>query len=861
VKLVGQIIIKLAITPPIILNLDSNFSQSFYPTMGPAKKDLFDDNASSSSDSSSSSDDSSSSDSSSTTPTKKKNITSITKKNENSNNADDGGEDEDLRLTVNKKFATKYQNRKEREELIQIRQRKGGDDGRGGGGDSSESDSSDEEEDEVGELFTPSVNVQFLKTIKALRKKDDKIYDPNTQFFDNNVADDDNKNDGDDEDESKTEKKQKPKRYKDVVREQILEQMEDEENEGGKNKTNMNVDVSDDHRSKLGYDEQQNKLRKAFLTESSGKDEKADGESDDDDDEWMVVKKKAPEQDLNQLEKEATEQLKEIEDLSNNNSNKKKGDNTFKDPRGEVEDGEKFLLDFIQNKKWIDKNDLDRGRYDDKFENENNESGDESSLDDVDRADDYESQYNFRFEQATQGATTNSGANLSVQTYARGQTMNTVRRTDTTRKDKREARKERKVAERKAKEEQLKRLKNAKKQEMNQKLSKVKSVIGGIEENAIDEAQIMQMLEGDYDPEKFEKAMEEAYGDEFYQKEDNEWKTDVDVRETLKGDDEGEDLVGQDDVNGGMYDNVQEEGEGEVNENAMEEEEEYYDESAEWDDNNNDAYDGSHDETKLEKKLKTKMQDELYKLDYEDIVAGMPTRFKYRQVESNDYGLTTQEILFARDTTLKQFVSLKKMAPYNEQDEFNAGSKKRRKFREMLKKDLEADQPAPKEESQEDDAKNSGEAAAEEVEEPKKKRRRLKKGKKRSKDDTLVPTSTELSEKSEVTKADAKSSLNDDEVGNSKETKKRRRKKSGKKADKDTNDEGIVEKLDSNHKEADENKNKVTESGDWKGNSESVPDCEEEKQKKKKKKKKKDKNGTKGSVAGMSKSRLASYGL
>merc|ERR1712166_1552425 len=476
------------------------------------------------------------------------------------------------------------------------------------------------------------------------------------------------------------------------------------ENEGGNKKTNTNVDMSDDHRSKLGYDEQQNKLRKAFLTGSS---EKTDGGKSDEDDEWMVVKKKVPEQDLNQLEKEASEELKEIEDLSKNNSNKKKGDNTFKDPRGEVEDGEKFLLDFIQNKKWIDTNHIDRGRYDDKYENEN-ESGDESSLDDVDRADDYESQYNFRFEQATQGATTNPGANLSVQTYARGQTMNTVRRTDTTRKDKREARKERKVTERKAKEEQLKRLKNAKKSEMNQKLSKVKSVIGGIEENAIDEAQIMKMLEGDYDPEKFEKAMEEAYGDEFYQKEDNEWKTDVDVRGTLKGDDDGENLVGQDDVNGGMYDNVQEEGEGEVNENAMEEEE-YYDESAEWDDNNDDAYDGSHDETKLEKKLKTKMQDELYKLDYEDIVAGMPTRFKYRQVESNDYGLTTQEILYARDTTLKQFVSLKKMAPYNEQDEFNAGSKKRRKFREMLKKDLEADQPPPKEESLEDDAENNGE--------------------------------------------------------------------------------------------------------------------------------------------------------
>merc|ERR1712166_1064539 len=199
---------------------------------------------------------------------------------------------------------------------------------------------------------------------------------------------------------------------------------------------------------------------------------------------------------------------------------------------------------------------------------------------------------------------------------------------------------------------------------------------------------------------------------------------------------------------------------------------------------------------------------------------------------------------------------------YNEQDEFNAGSKKRRKFREMLKKDLEADQPPPKEESLEDDAENNGEAAAEEVEEPKKKRRRLKKGKKRSKDDTLVPTSTDLTEKSEATKVDTNSNLND-EVDKSKETKKRR-KKSGKKgstADKDTNEEGIVEKLDSNHKEADENKNKVTESDDWKGNVESTPACEEEKQKKKKKKKKKDKNNTKGSVAGMSKSRLASYGL
>ena len=69
------------------------------------------------------------------------------------------------------------------------------------------------------------------------------------------------------------------------------------------------------------------------------------------------------------------------------------------------------------------------------------------------------------------------------------------------------------------------------------------------------------------------------------------------------------------------------------------------------------------------------MLDELYKLDYEHIIAGMPTRFKYRKVEPNNYGLSTEEILFARDTTLKNYVSLKKMAPYREGGEHHVQSK------------------------------------------------------------------------------------------------------------------------------------------------------------------------------------------
>ena len=94
---------------------------------------------------------------------------------------------------------------------------------------------------------------------------------------------------------------------------------------------------------------------------------------------------------------------------------------------------------------------------------------------------------------------------------------------------------------------------------------------------------------------------------------------------------------------------------------------------------------------------------------------------KYREVEKNRYGLTSDEILFSRDTSLRQFVSLNRMAPYNEDGEYVPGWKKRRRFREMAKDEIdeEKEKHMPK--------ASKGET---ETEEPKKKRRRQKKGKK-----------------------------------------------------------------------------------------------------------------------------------
>ena len=81
------------------------------------------------------------------------------------------------------------------------------------------------------------------------------------------------------------------------------------------------------------------------------------------------------------------------------------------------------------------------------------------------------------------------------------------------------------------------------------------------------------------------------------------------------------------------------------------------------------------------------IEEELYELDYEDLVAGIPTRFKYKQVNPEGFGLSAEDILLADDDDLNKYVSLKKLATYREALDVNAGKldKKRKRLRVLLR--------------------------------------------------------------------------------------------------------------------------------------------------------------------------------
>lgn len=375
-----------------------------------------------------------------------------------------GDEGNNVRLKVNEKFAGRFERAERVKDLHRAKELL-----KHGDLEDDESDSESETEDEDAEQLSTGLDLKIIQTINSLRKKDPKIYDKTTKWFDAPAASD---SDSDDEDTQKVAKK---KKFKDILREQLL----DADSKGGMGDGDSIEDsargVRDTaSRNTLVYDAEQERIRQAFIKSAGGSDKPAKKggkakaeESSDEEDNILTVKSKTP-QELKEEELELKRALKEMKALSSKDEKPRKAGVKHTAVLEHDDDADGFLENYLEKQMWKEKdNKSTRRRQDDSESEAENIDEDADELEEMER---FESKYNFRFEelQDAQARGGDSGGMVEVTGHART-IQGSMRRVDEKRKTQRESRKERKEKERRQQEAELRRLKNLKRQEVHSK--------------------------------------------------------------------------------------------------------------------------------------------------------------------------------------------------------------------------------------------------------------------------------------------------------------------------------------------------------------------------------------------------------
>ncbi|KAI9208827.1 KRI1-like family C-terminal-domain-containing protein [Polychytrium aggregatum] len=575
------------------------------------------------------------------------------------NDDDDGN----IELKINESYAQRFEQRKKKEELSSLKAQYNDDEY------DSQNESMSEEEDEHGELVTPAVDAQIMKTIQLIREKDPQIYDPKTALFsEEKLAEAKQKW----EEKQKEMKKSKPVKLKDYHRQRLLE------GDAGSDDNDDN-DASD---PTMTHAEEQAHLMKAFKD--------AGRQVDSDEDDGFFTLRERTEEERAKDEEDYRQFL--LESMANDSAQGLKEWRSYIEKPSDPD--EAFLLDYVLKRGWVDK-DQDKIPSYGEIVNEEDLDEDEEAVDAAER---FEVKHNFRFEE--------TGASELV-THSRD-IQDSLRRKDTKRKEQRTSKALRREEEKLRKAEELKRLKNLKMEEIRQKLKKIQEISGAGNSLAFGEVD----LEGDFDPDAFDKKMAETFNDEYFATEEDSKKkpvfeddlSDLDVDlEDVSGKVKPKDISVDDDDN----DDDQHDG-ADVAEDA-DQWDEGYDQTTGYEDDDfimdADYLPGGDKFGQLKTKKKDKKEtkkgakgsdkdgemslgkylEEYYNLDYEDMVGDQPTRFKYTQVEPETYGLSGVEILLADDADLNKVVSLKKLAPFRGHDR---QSRDKQKFQKTRKKIL-----------------------------------------------------------------------------------------------------------------------------------------------------------------------------
>lgn len=501
--------------------------------------------------------------------------------------------------------------------------------------------------------MTPELDAQIMKTIALLRSKKPQIYDPQTTFFK-------------DEDiqaaQEKWEQKKKAKKemapsmtLKDFHRRELLAKVGPD----GEYIANPEEEEEDIETPVQEQERIKKEVKAAFASALE-----SDGEENDD--ELLTLRpKKAVIEDEPAAASLDGEEYKNfllehigMEDnaaaLAQWRSFKKSQSQEADTPSQTIDPDESFLMEYVLTKGWMDPEADDSANRIPSYNEIVDDSEDEANVEAMEA---FETAYNFRFE-------AEQGAELVTHTRTIDGSM---RRKDDKRKRMREKKLERKAEEKTKKDQELMRLKNLKKEEIRERLRKIQEVAGGTLPG-LEEVD----LEKDFEPSEFDSKMESTFGQSYYDQEDPLKKPvfddDIDISDLVPAEETAEPEPEHQEEDGRKKKKKKKK------KGSAAQEDQFFNMDADYFDGE-DALPNSEEvpppkDTSLEAYL-----EDLFQLDYEDIVADIPTRFKYRKVASDFKGLDPVEILKADDAALNDFVSLKKLAPYRQPEKVERDEK------------------------------------------------------------------------------------------------------------------------------------------------------------------------------------------
>lgn len=214
---------------------------------------------------------------------------------------------------------------------------------------------------------------------------------------------------------------------------------------------------------------------------------------------------------------------------------------------------------------------------------------------------------------------------------------------------KRKETRERKKADRS---EDLKRFTELRRQEMAAKLSKLRETSGNKRflDAAADRFAFQSLVDDDqFNPEKHDKDMSKLFDNDYYELNADSEKPEFDFIEGIDDDFEPND------------------GPGDEEEGSAEDCEQNEVEVA--DDGDGTGAGKLSRKKKKQRKRRNKKVDLDRMPDYDDVVGGLPVRFKYCRVIPNDFGLTAEEILLSDEKELNAWASLKKAVSFRDEQE------------------------------------------------------------------------------------------------------------------------------------------------------------------------------------------------